>query len=83
MLPKGEVKEMKGLGPHLCYHREPPILCEDLFAVLSFYFISWVNRDQQRVVSLFLITRTSKASSGMMMIQREIMNQRSFSMEFR
>lgn len=82
MHPKGEVKGMKGLGSHLCYHRGPPILCEDLFPVLSF-FISWVNRDQQSVVSLFFITRTSKASSGMMMIQREIMNQRSFSMEFR
>lgn len=34
------------------------------------------------LISCFII-RTSKASSGMMMIRRETMNQRNFSMEFR
>lgn len=83
MLPKDEVKGIKALGPHLCYPKRPSILCEDLFPILSSHFISVSNRDQQRVVCLFLVTRTSKASFGMMMIQKEIMNQRNFSMEFR
>lgn len=59
------------------------IFCGNVFPILSPNSVPWHNRDPTRVVFLFLIIRTSKASSGMMMIRREIMNQRNFSMEFR
>lgn len=83
-LSHSEVKGVKGFRLQLFI----PKKCENLFAILLPYPSPCNNKDLTKdgdsVFLLFLfISRTSKASSGMMMIQKEIMNQRNFYMEFR